>query len=318
MRTIRTFTIHKPGARSHAKGVWPPRLRALLLVAAAPMLFGCAGDDETVTLEPVVLGMTSELAATLSTDEMEIYEVKLPVQLPIERPTREQRRALNQMEAPAPFERHPWVTIDDVEVQVSWTVTNLDEGTHEVNLLIDPWNEFGRYWPGAAVVDDDEIVPNLSGIQDFFELKGTEQGEESRVHGTVTFDDMRELAIDLSTVMNILENVPPPDESSEYGETGPVTLVNHTFSFRNLSTNDPLVERFIPPVAAGITGFDVGLRTMTPANLSLEIIVEVTDRHGRVAGQSSFECVQGECRWTGKDGKNLLRPADAIITAGTG
>ena len=64
-------------------------------------------------------------------------------------PTDEQRRGLADVPA-EPFEHYPWVTIDKVKLQITWTMTNLDPEDHDVELLIDPWNEFGRYLAGSG------------------------------------------------------------------------------------------------------------------------------------------------------------------------
>lgn len=303
------------GNRPHRLGAFAPAAIAL----AASSMIACGGDD-SITLEPIVLGMTSDMAPAYMSDDGEdaYYEAKLPVQLPVLAPTPEDLAELQAAMAPYPTE--PYVKAEDIDVQVTWTLTNLDPGTHRVHLLVDPWNEFNKYWPGQAQVDEDEALPNLSGIQSYFELPGTDHAElESRVHGTLTFDDMQELAIDFSTVMNIIQNVvaitDPMDPN--FGQGGPLPLVNHAFSFRNLSHRDLLVEQYIPPVIAGLTGFDIGIRTEQPANIALEIVIELTDKgKNRLPRDNQFDCEAGVCQWTGREGRDLLpEPAD-YITAG--
>jgi hypothetical protein len=158
---------------------------------------------------------------------------------------------------------------------------NPGKNDHTVDVLIDPWNEFGRYWPGMQVVDaaEGKVLPNLSGINERYLLPGSENGEASRISGTFTFDDMEELAIDFATVMNIIENfqdVPVMD-----GETDlKVTYTNHAFSRANRSYNSPLVAPYRPAVIPGLVGFDFGLRTEEPANIALEVFVEIVDVNG--------------------------------------
>ncbi len=311
MRNSSTSSRPDLGACPHGLGPRSPVLLGALLAGCVAM--GCSNRDDTRTLEPVVLGMTADMAPAYMSDEAEYYEVKLPVQFPVMTPTAAESAALGGGVAPFPSE--PYIKKGDIDVQVTWTITNLDANTHEVNLLVDPWNEFGRYWPGQAVIDEEELLPNLSGIQSFFPLPGTDSDEESRVTGTFTLEDMQELAIDFSTVMNIIQVVPPPADDQE--GTGPVNLVNHAFSFRNQSSNDPLVDQYIPGMIAGLTGFDIGLRTASPANIALEIVVEVTDRgNNKVAEEADFDCLQGVCQWTGKPNRGLLEPPTAFITAG--
>ncbi len=246
------------------------------VLALGVALAGCGEEEETRTLQPQVLGMTSQIGSIYDDGEMTLYEVKMPVAFPIKAPTQAEQASLNANPV-APYPAKPWVTTDDVKVQISWTLTNLDPDTHAVELLIDPWNEFGRYWPGLALVDADngEFQPNLSGIDILMELPGTASGRSSRRRGTFTFQDMNELAIDFATVMNIIATAPPPDPNAEYDQT--VTLANHAFAVENKSYNDLLVKGYIPNVVPALIGIDAGLRTREPANIALEIVVEVVD-----------------------------------------
>jgi hypothetical protein len=198
--------------------------------------------------------------------------------LRITQPTDEERQQLNQATV-EPYGRAPWITIQEVKVQVSWTLTNLDPDPHNVEILLDPWNEFGRYWPGLALVDadDEEFLPNYSGIDILMELPGTSSGDNSRRFGTFTYQDMDEVATDLATVMAILKFGPQPDPANP-DEDPTVTLANHAFAVENRSFDDPLVQQFVPQTIAGLVGFDIGLRTYEPANLAIELVVEVVDK----------------------------------------
>ena len=58
-------------------------------------------------------------------------------------------------------------------------------------------------------------------------------------------------------------------------------LFNRTFNLQNRSNSgDPLLTRYIPPVIPGLTGFDLGLRTASPMNVAVEILIDVTDLSG--------------------------------------
>jgi len=39
-------------------------------------------------------------------------------------------------------------------MQLTFTLANMDKDSHTVELLIDPWNEFGRYVAGVSMVGD--------------------------------------------------------------------------------------------------------------------------------------------------------------------
>lgn len=268
----------------------------------------CGNDDEKRTLKPVQLGMTSDMGAIYDDGEMQLYEVKLPVRFPIRAPDGSEVAGLQQ--GVMPYGVEPFILNEDVKVQISWTLSNLDPDPHYVELLIDPWNEFGRYWPGLALVDaeDEESLPNLSGKDIPFDLPGVNEDRESRKHGVFTFQDMDELAIDFATVMNIIATAPPPDPMGDAEDNPAVALVNHTFAVENKSYNDPYIAAYIPAVIAGLTGIDLGLRTYEPANIAVEIVIEVVGK-----GEDSDKVIPRE-----DDGDTALLPEPAqFITIGT-
>lgn len=55
---------------------------------------------------------------------------------------------------------------------------------------------------------------------------------------------------------------------------------------------------------AGLTGLDVGFRTYEPANVALEVAIEVVDKNGK------------RVRKEGEEDKKLLPPTEEIITVG--
>lgn len=238
-------------------------------------------DEETHRLAPQQLGMTADLTPSYDDGELQLYEVRMPVQLPIKRFSRAQRQKLSGR-AP-PFPRHPWITSSDVEVQVTFTLANLDPDPHDVEVLIDPWNEFGRYWPGLQVVDQQngEALPNLSGIDVRYEVPAlkNKRNQSSRISGTFTFDDMEELARDFATVINIIENG-VGGQPAEGQDDPRIAYVNHTFDVHNRQTRTPLTDRFRPDIIPGLVGFDVGLRTTEPANIAIEVFIELVDHGG--------------------------------------
>lgn len=276
------FSLRVEGSSPRAAGafdhVHPGLAAAVAAVALASV--ACSSEPDERTLQPMQVAMTAGVGPSYDDGEITLYEVKLPVALPIRTPSREQQRELNRNPV-APYPGTPWFTSDDVKVQVSYTVTNLDAEAHNVELLVDPWNEFGRYWPGFTVVDveDEELQPNLSGINILFQLPGTDSGDSSRRIGTFTFDDMDELAFDFGTAINIIENVPPPDPNDPNAAyTGPSTLVNNAFA--RPSYDSPLVRAYMVDLVPGLTGFDIGLRTREPANIAVEIVIELKDESG--------------------------------------
>jgi hypothetical protein len=292
-----------PGARRPAPG---PRTLAVLLLASATASTGCGDDGRTRVLPPAQVAMNPDTPAVFKTDEMKIIEVKKGLEFPILAPDRTMPAG-----SYGPYDTEPWVKLEDVRVQISWTISNLDKQPHNVELLIDPWTEFGRYWPGLTLVDPDEgkYLPNLSGIDHYYQLASAEDGDKSRVNGTYTYDDCDELARDFATVMNLIKNPPTsepggqPVDPANQAALLP-TYVNHAFDFENLSNKDPLVKQWVPSTVAGLTGIDFGLRAYEPSTIALEIVVEVTDQGN------------DKVRESGSD-KPLLAPTTTIITVGT-
>lgn len=250
-------------------------------VCRALAVFACAcGEDETQrTLPPTQLALDAALPPVYDDGELTLYEVRRPVQLPIRPPSAAELARLEASVVP-PYGRQPWVALADVRLQLSWTITNLDDEARSVEVLIDPWNEFARYFPGLMLIDADEgeYLPNLSGIDYLYRLEARSAGVASRQHGTYTFEDMDELARDFATVMSLIAAPPRSDDP----EAEDLTLVyaNHAFSFQNHSSSDALVKRWVPSIVPALTGFDVGLRTREPARIAIELVAEVVDSGG--------------------------------------
>jgi hypothetical protein len=261
--------------------------------------------------------MVSTDAPFYSDGQTTIYQVKRPVSFPIIPPTDEEKKSLRQV-AVAPWNRTPWITKNDVKVQVTWTVSNLDKDGHNIEILLDPWSEFARYVPGVNV-GEEETIPDLSGIDLLTRVEGFE-----RKTGTFTFDDMDEVATDLATTQNILKLMPPPaaapaaptdpqaqtpDATNMDMTEGVNGMINHAFEIHNRSSdNDKLIARFIPPTIAGLIGFDIGLRAYDKANMAIEIVAELVDVPGnRISTDEKLKL----------DGTMWMKP-DANVTAPAG
>ncbi len=302
MREIRRLAGGALGVTRPFSGYRAP-MACLGLFAALSL--GCGDQDHEESLPVVQVGMTPAVEPIYEDDELQIYEVKKGVAFPILAPGAAARQELNELPM-EPYGRRPWITTDDVHVQVTWTISNLDEEEHVVELLIDPWNEFGRYYPGLQLTnaDNEEFMPNFSGIDKRYVVGGKGSGAASRKHGTYTFADLEEAATDLATVMALLAD-PPVVEGDAEEEDPTVSYANHAFHWQNRSSNDPLVARWVPSTVAGLTGLDIGFRTYEPATVAIEVVIELVDKNGkRVQTKDQLQ-------------KPLLAPTDEIITVGT-
>jgi hypothetical protein len=313
MREFRRFLDRAAGVERPLLGSFAPMLGLGLLAALSA---GCSSDSHQESLPTVQVGMSctrtadgceSNVPAIYDDGEVQIYEVKKGVQFPILAPSEQTRGELNAIKM-TPYGRQPWVTTDDIEVQLTWTISNLDDEEHVVEMLVDPWNEFGRYYPGLQLTDPDneEYMPNFSGIDKRYIIGAASSGDSSRVHGTYTYSDLTEVAVDFATVMGLIEDPPAVMGDPEDMEDPTVTYANHAFHWQNRSYNDLLVKSWVPKVVAGLTGLDLGFRTYEPANVAIEVAVEVVDKSER----------QDRVRQEGDEDKPLLRPSDKVITVG--
>jgi hypothetical protein len=254
-------------------GVRPQRsgLARFLAGAGATALLGvvvaaCAQGNAS-TQAPVVLGLTSTAPAYYSDAEITLYEAQKPVPLPILKPSAAQESVLG---AQKPYPHMPWLKASDISVEVHYTLSNLDAQDQTVELLIDPWNEFVRWSPGVTVVNNEDTEPNLSGYDNYFVVPA-----KGRIEGDLSPDDMLNMETNLATVENVLAT-PPANLSVSL-----TTFCNHVFDIQHRSNDgDPLVTPYIPTVIAGLTGFDLGIRTASPANVAVEITVDLIDQNG--------------------------------------
>ncbi|HXK17552.1 MAG TPA: hypothetical protein VNG33_07110, partial [Polyangiaceae bacterium] len=304
------------GVQRPWSGSVTPTLCGLGVLAALSV--GCNAEDQQESLPTLQVGMSctrgadggcvSNVPAIFDDGETQIYEVKKGLAFPILAPTDVTRGQLNKIDA-EPYGRQPWVTTDDIDVQVTWTISNLDEEQHVVELLVDPWNEFGRYFPGLQLTDPEEqkYMPNFSGIDKRYIVEGKYSGESSRAHGTYTFSDLAEVATDFATVMDLIKNPPmllDPSGDPDKMEDPTVIYTNHAFHWQNRSYNDLLVKPWVPTTIAGLTGLDLGFRTYEPVNVAIEVEVEIVDKNG------------SRLRQKGDEDKPLLKPSNNIITVG--
>jgi hypothetical protein len=262
-----------PTARDASGGERPRRAglvpQVVSLAIVAGLVVACANQGGDQAIPPIVLGMTSQMAALYEDDQTSIFQVTTPVTLPMRMPTAEESAALG---AQAPYPRGPFQLAADTRITVRYTLSNLDDEPRVVELLVDPWNEFVRYVPGLAAGGEGEesMNPNPSGIDRWFVIP-----PKSRIEGILPPDDFLELAADLGTAMNIAAR----PATGAFAGPG---LFNRVFNAQSRSSEpDLLVDPYKVQVAAGIVGFDLGLRAARAGNVAVEIVVDVEDIQGK-------------------------------------
>ena len=276
---------------------WGPRFLLLGLVGlgGAWSAVACSGGSDDQVTGPVDLGMVNPpdggVAPYYSDGNLTLYESQKPLPLPVRKPSSSDLKGLGPAPKGTPYPHAPFLTAADESIEVHFTITNADSTDHSVWLLIDPWNEFVRWKPGVTIVADDTTVPN-QGYDQAFSIPAN-----SRIEGTFTPDDMQEIARKLAAVENVMASpyamsgmVPQSPSGMEAPDAqdpsavDTTTLCNNIFEAQNRSNSvppPPLYTPWIPPVVAGLTGFDLGLRTYdAAANVAIEISIEIQDLNG--------------------------------------
>ena len=260
------------GARPQRAALSPQRSSvpvvalAALVAASALATAGCESADSAQITAPFVVALGTSETPSYSDAELTLYESQVAVPFPVRKPTGAELGALKS--GGSPYPHSPYLLDSNETIEVSYTITNLDNQSHDVWLLVDPWNEFVRYKPGVTVVSDDETEPNLSGIEIAFILAPLQ-----RLQGNIEPQDMSNLAVKLDTAMQIMATTFTMD--SAYGAA---TLLNNNFNVQNIpGSTDPLTAPYVPKVVAGLTGFDLGLQSYEPMNVAIEVTVTVID-----------------------------------------
>lgn len=221
------------------------------------LLAGCGDERRYIGDDGIYqLALAEDTMPYLEGEEDALYIVETRIPLPVRRPpetTLEDLRAAAMNYEGLPFPRMPLVERDDLAIQVDFTLSNLDDAPHQVAVIMNGFNEFDEYMPGATIVDD-ELIVDFSQWEKLIEL-----GPRERITRTIREEDFDEAAVDLATVVN--------------GAPNPQQVV----FFENKSATDERNRQYIPAVIPGLLGFRIGLRATQAARIVLEASVRVRD-----------------------------------------
>ncbi len=236
----------KEGGTPRSKGAIPRRAMLLGALAVAAVAACAGGAKDARTFGPYVVAIKADTPAAFASDEAQVFQVRRSIPLPLkERPP--------SLPATPPYPGGVWFTPEQLRVQLSYVITNLEDKPVQVELLVDGWNEFRAYTPQLQVVDD-ELVADRSCVQRLLILP-----PKSRTEGRVSFDDFERMAIALAAMMNKAPN--------------PFHLLDPSVDL----DQSPLAKPFVPKVISGITGFDLSLRSTQAARIAVEATVELVD-----------------------------------------
>ena len=120
--------------------------------------------------------------------------------LPVRRPTQTERRTLDMVQQQLMLpDAVPWAQAKDFDIEIEWSVKNVDTMAATVIVALDGGNEFGDYVPGmyinpAANVEDQAPPPDLLTSPPLVIEPGATQT------GVFREDDLQESALDLEAI----------------------------------------------------------------------------------------------------------------------
>lgn len=236
-----------------------PSRHALLSLLAASCS-ACVAEQRYIVENAAVAMSADAEPVFVNDDEDELYVVSRTLDFPITPPSElvVERLTSAPAETVAPFPRAPWVGVDDIEYTLDFVVQNAGDTPVSVLVGLDGVSEFNVYAPGPE---------DLHQWERRFALAARE-----RARFSVSALEMRELAVDLATVVNGAPNS------------------NLVVQFSSQSGRDPRVSEYIPKVLPGLVGVVASLSTSQAAPVQLELSVRAEDLGGRVPKR-------GESRW---------------------
>jgi hypothetical protein len=227
-------------------------------------VLGCADDRKYAGGSNLYqVALTSSTAAAFTQGQDSVYIVERRVELPVRKPSQTELDDLHKAAGgfgKLPFPRLPWVERGDLELQVDFTLSNLDDQQHDVAVTLNGFDEFFEYQPGITVADD-QVIPDYAEWERLYKLDA-----KQRVTYTVREEELDEAATDLATVVNGAPNS------------------NEVVYYENKSATDTRSQRYMPKVIPGLMGFRLGLRATGVGRILLEASVRMRDSADRLAG----------------------------------
>jgi hypothetical protein len=160
-------------------------------VVAAPLSFaGCANDPLYI---PAPMTMEAGMPGTMGM----LTEAKASLQLPVKLETMSDNMKRTALSTQLGIQV-PYVKVGDIEVEVEWTIKNLDMMPGQAKIQLNGANELFSYDPTLIVLDPgDDEAPKTPGLGGDIPIDVPGGGE---VSGLFTEDQLREASIDLDQV----------------------------------------------------------------------------------------------------------------------
>lgn len=238
-------------------------VRAIVILAVALTAIGCVKEQRYITPDgggPWAFAIQEDTPPFFTSRDGTVYIVEQRIPIEFRQPTADELAAESDIgTAQIPYAHLPFIQRGDIELQIDYTISNLDtESAVDAAVIVNGFNEFHEYNPGVQVIEE-RVVADYSGWERTIHLD-----PGARHSGTVRQEELDEVAVDLATVVNGAPNA---------------NLVMHPDSASGL---DPRVQMYVPDVIPALLGARVGMRVEaeTPPALMMEVTLRVTDVRG--------------------------------------
>jgi hypothetical protein len=169
-------------------------MRAIALSSVLVGVVACNANDPVYIQAPMTLeaGMPDPAGMGLTAG-------KASLQLPIKTETAADKKARDALAAKLAPILVPYVKVGDLELDVEWTITNLDNKPGQVKIQLNGASEFFSYDPELINLapPDAEDPPKTPGLAGDIPINVPAGGT---VSGLFTEDDLREASIDIDQV----------------------------------------------------------------------------------------------------------------------
>jgi hypothetical protein len=190
--------------------------------------------------------------------------------LPVRQPTDSERQALlDQQQKLGLMLPVPWVARRDFDIEIQYSVQNLDAKTAKVFVVLDGGNEFGDYVPALYIdptvdVNDQTPPPHLTGGEPFEVAAG------AAITGVFREDELRESALDLEAITRY------PDGGDVLAT--PYRVLVRRSDVSSIGLGSVPANDIIPAQVR------YALTVTADAHVSFVYSVRVRDHHGKLAG----------------------------------
>jgi hypothetical protein len=250
-------------------------MRVVLVLAVLSLgsggLAACAND-------PVYIPAPMAMEAGVADATGKLGEAKASLQLPIKTETASDKAARDALATKLSPVLVPYVKVGDLEIDVEWTIKNLDPKDGQAKIELNGANELFSYDPSIIMLDPgNDEAPPTPGLAGDIPIHVPAGGE---VSGLFTEDQLREASIDLDQITR--GNVNPfratQTISKNAAEFQPVTPVMPVMEGEEAPPQTPVGPPIPREAFAELIRIDLVFKPTT--HMTLEFNVRVRDLRG--------------------------------------